>query len=319
MDGMGVEQLAQRVPGAKQGPIKRVTVIMVTWNSSRYLPDAIDSLALALSGLSWDVVVADNDSADNSVQIVRRLLPRARVVQVGYNSGYSAGLNAAIAVSPPSDAYLVLNPDVKLSPGSVCQLMAALGDPSVGIAVPRIVDDAGRLSPSLRREPSVMRAMGEALLGGHRAGRFDLLGELIVADDRYLIPSTVDWATGAILLISSHCSQVVGQWNESFLLYSEETDYALRAGDNGLTVSFCPDATATHIGGEAHASPELYSLLVHNRVRLFRMRHGWLHAGLFLAAAVLNELMRCKSGVHRAALRSLMNPSVPPRVSGLGR
>ncbi|MCZ7627704.1 MAG: glycosyltransferase [Microthrixaceae bacterium] len=58
-----------------------------------------------------------------------------------------------------------------------------------------------------------------------------------------------DWATGAAMLISAECLAAVGPWDESFFLYSEETDYCLRARDRGFKLRYSPKATATHIGG----------------------------------------------------------------------
>jgi N-acetylglucosaminyl-diphospho-decaprenol L-rhamnosyltransferase len=58
--------------------------------------------------------------------------------------------------------------------------------------------------------------------------------------------------------------------DESFFLYSEETDFALRAGDLGFETAFVPNAKVTHLGGESRVSPALWSLLTVNRVRLYR-------------------------------------------------
>src|SRR5262249_9741015 len=101
--------------------------------------DLVASLDAGLAGLSWHLTVADNDSADQSVKLVRERAPEATVVEVGRNAGYAAGINAAVAGAPPHDAVLVLNPDIRLAPGSVGKLLDALHrHPGAGIAVPRI-------------------------------------------------------------------------------------------------------------------------------------------------------------------------------------
>ena len=144
----------------------------------------------------------------------------------------------------PADAYLFLNPDVELSPGCVAALARGLSEPGVGVAAPRQQDERGRLSFSLRREPTLGRAIGEAVLGGRRAGRVDSFGEMVVDPSRYLRPAHVAWASGSVLLIDARCLAEVGEWDESFFLYSEETDFLLRAGDSGFRVRYCPDAVA---------------------------------------------------------------------------
>ena len=78
------------------------------------------------------------------------------------------------------------------------------------------------------------------------------------------------WVTGAALLIRWDVLTAVGPWDESFLLYSEETEYFLRAADRGWTVWYEPAAQVEHVGGESRTNPTLAALLVVNKVKLFR-------------------------------------------------
>jgi GT2 family glycosyltransferase len=257
----------------------------------------------------------DNASGDGSAELARVLAPEAVHVQTGRNAGYAAGLNAGFAAQPARVARLVLNPDVRLAPGSVATMLAALdGDPGLGIAVPRQLDSDGRRLPSLRREPSVSRALGEALLGGVRSGRVSWLGEMVTDPTAYRRPGRADWASGSVLLVAERCARAVGAWDETYFLYSEETDFASRARAAGYAVGYVPAAEAIHIGGEAHTSPMLYSLLTVNRVRYFARHRGWLQSRLFGLAVGLGELLRVRGRTHRAALRALCVPRVRRQV-----
>ena len=292
-----------------------VTVAVVTYQSASQLPDFLAALGPGLEGVAtWTLVVADNCSSDDTLAIARSSAPAAVVVELGANRGYSAGINAARRAVPPRDAVLVLNPDIRLGRGSAARLLAGLQEPGIGITVPRLLDEQGNTAPSLRRAPSVSRAIGEAVLGGRRAGRYEHLGEVVRDPQRYEAPATADWASGAAMMISRACFEAVGPWDESFFLYAEETDYALRAADAGFGLRYVPDATAVHIGGEAHDSPQLWSLLMANRVRLFARRHGRVRTAAFRAALVLNEAVRAATGsrTHRAGLRALLPPLLQP-------
>lgn len=304
---------------ASEGPLGveavDVAVVMVTWNSEQHLPGTLDGMGAALEGIGrWQLVVADNASGDGTLACLARLAPDALIVRTGGNLGYAGGVNAAVAAAPPTRAYLVLNPDVQLTPGIVRVLSNGL-TAQVGVTVPRLTDSAGRLAHSLRREPTVLRALGEALLGGHIAGRFPALGEVVRDPTAYDHDSACDWATGAVLLVSQECMAAAGPWDESFFLYSEETDFLLRARDVGYQVHFLPSARAVHEGGESHVAPLLWSRLVVNRVRLYRRRHGVLKASGFWAAVLLGELLRsAHGGTHRAAVRALVR--LPEKVLG---
>jgi glycosyltransferase involved in cell wall biosynthesis len=158
----------------------------------------------------------------------------------------------------------------------------------------------------------VLRALGQALLG-ERAGHIPLIGETVTRGGSYIHPVAADWATGAAMLISRQCLEAVGGWDESYFLYSEETDFALRARDAGFALRLAPDAGAVHLGGESESSPDLWSMLTVNRVRLYRRRHG--RAAVFAGAVALGEAIRSfgtDAARHRAALRALLRASARP-------
>lgn len=286
---------------------EQVAVVVVTYHSEHLLPDLIASLGPGMAGVPWHLTVADNASGDGTVAAVRRLAPHAAVVELASNRGYAAGINAAVADVLASgrslSAILVLNPDVRLEPGAGRQLLAALRTPGTGIAAPRLVDGDGALIPSLRREPTLPRALGEALLGAHRAGRFPLLSEVVTGPAHYRTAGLAAWAEGSTLMISADCWRACGGWDESYFLYSEETDFALRARDAGFATRFTPAARAVHLGGDYGSTGELWTLLTLNRLRLYRRRHGRLSTAGFWAALLLREASRAVAGRAEAGRR----------------
>lgn len=292
-------------------PLPSVAVVIVTYNSSAVLPGCLDSLPVGLEGVSMtEIVVVDNASSDGCPELAAAwALPGLRVIHMGRNAGYSAAINRAVATLGEVAAVLVLNPDVRLRPGSVAALVAGLDRPRVGVAVPRLTTPTGGLQYSLRREPTVRRALGEALLGGDRAARLGL-GERILDTQRYTQSGPVTWATGAAMLISWRAWSEIGPWDESFLLYSEEVEYALRARDLGWQIWFEASAVAEHIGGESDTNPMLAALLAVSKVRLYKRRHPrW--ATCFYCAVTLGEALRAATGrrTSRAALGALLFPS----------
>lgn len=291
-----------------------VVVIVVTHDSSAVIEDCLRSFEAGFAGAGPPrVVVVDNASSDDTTRRVRHVAPHAEIVALPDNRGYAAAINEGCRRAGPADPVLVLNPDVRLRAGSVAALLEVLRIPGAGIAVPRIVDGDGRLQHSLRREPTVLRAFGEAILGGSRAGRWPALGEMEVRPTAYRRISRADWATGAVMLIHPACRRAVGEWDESFFLYSEETDFALRASEQGFTLRYTPHAVVTHLGGEVGRSPRLWALQTRNRLRLYERRHGGASTAAFRASLVVNEALRSLAGrpTNRAGLSALR--SVSPR------
>ena len=274
---------------------EHVAVVVVSYNSGSLLPDLIDSLAAGFDQVGWELIVVDNASSDDSVEVARRLAPAATIVEMPDNRGYAGAINAGVAAAGLHTAILILNPDVRLQPGCVPALLPALRTAGTGIAVPKLLDARGELIPSMRREPTVLRALGEAVLGGRRAGRHHVLGETVTRASDYEREARTDWAEGSTQLVSRECWDRCGTWDESFFLYSEETEFGLRARDEGYVTRYVPTACAIHLEG-GYGRPGLWRLLILNRVRLFRRRNGLPRTIAFWAVVMLREATRALAG-----------------------
>lgn len=309
-------------PARRHDPVPRVPVVIVTYNSADVLDGCLRSLNSQGVHLAA-VVIADNASRDGSLAIARSAthLP-VTIVRLGRNAGYAAAVNAGVATlngRDDLDAVFVMNPDCRLRADTLVRLACALDVPGRGIAVPRLVNPDGTLQPSLRRMPTVRGALAEAVLGGRIAGRIGTLGELVTDPRRYELPGAAAWATGAAMLISARVLREVGPWDESFLLYSEETEFALRAADRGWALWYEPTAVVEHIGGDSGVNPALAALLVVNKVRLFRRRRGTFAWLAYYLAVLLGELARALAGrrTSRAVLAALIRPSRRARAGEL--
>jgi N-acetylglucosaminyl-diphospho-decaprenol L-rhamnosyltransferase len=298
----------------------RIAVVIVTYNSAAVLPDCLRSLT-TLHGVHLSAVaIGDNNSQDDTLHQAEEAraegLPLT-VVQLGRNAGYAAGINAGISALnlDELDAVFVMNPDCRLTPDSLDILVKAMaqptGEPRRGITVPMIRYPDGTLQLSLRRAPTVGRAVAEAVIGGKLAGRIGTLGELVTDPAEYERPGPAAWATGAAMLISAAAIRDIGDWDESFFLYSEETDFALRAADRGWALWYEPNAVVIHIGGESRTNLDLNALLIVNKVRLFRRRSNALAGSAYYAATLLGATVRGVAGrkVSRNAVAALMRPN----------
>jgi GT2 family glycosyltransferase len=290
-----------------------IAVVVVTFNSAAHLDRLLASLDTALGDLRARVVFVDNNSADDTVARLRRH-DRVEVLPQPDNRGYAAAINVGLARTFEAPAVLVLNPDLSLGPGSIPRLLAASRARGVGIVVPQIRTPDGAIFRSLRREPTVGRALGAAFMGGRVAAHFPSLSETVGDDRSYLERHDVDWAGGAAMLVTRGCADATGPWDESFFLYSEETDFAERARRAGFRILYEPAAIVTHRGGDSMTSPRLRSMVVLNRLRYFRRRHGPIRSAAFYAAMLGNELTRGVLGNKAAwvAARALVDPRARP-------
>lgn len=281
-------------------------VIVVTFQSEHSIVPLISSLRGEAAAHRLRVIVVDNASSDATVRIVRRQAD-VLLIETGGNIGYAGAINVALAKVGRADAILILNPDLIVQPGAISAMLCRMRVSHAGAVVPRILNSSGAVYPSLRREPSVPRALGDAVMGGKVSRRPSFLGEGVLNKAAYECPKRVDWATGAAILIDRAVASCVGAWDEQFFLYSEETDYCRRMRDAGNTIWFEPSAVVTHSQGGSGRSIDLDRLLAVNRVRYARKHSTRAVALAFRVAVILHEAMRAYAPAHRAVLKTLMS------------
>jgi len=280
--------------------------VVVTYNSAAHIAELLDSIPSAMGALTYSVVVVDNGSSDATLELLEA---RSDCITVrSTNDGYAAGMNRAVRASAPADSVLILNPDATLDSGAVPAMREVLRKPGVGIVAPRVREADGSLSPTLRRGPTLGRVGGLSFTG------WPAFTERIEEPSAYETEHEVEWAVGAILLVDTACYEQLDGLDESYFLYSEETDFSLRAKDAGWMTVYTPAAGAMHIGGGSGESATTHMMKQINRIRLYRRRAGTTRAWAYYGMTVLSELRRALLGHDKSwpTVRALLRPSLRP-------
>ncbi|GAA5083469.1 glycosyltransferase family 2 protein [Microbacterium yannicii] len=280
-------------------------IVIVSFRSAGDLRELLASVDQAAGGRTWHVTVVNN-AVDDPLAALLEPHDQVTVVEAGANLGYSGGINVGRRSSPPSRWVVVLNPDLRLHAGALSALGAQL-DSGAAAAVPLIHDERGDRMNSLRREPTLLRALGDALFGDGWPQRPAALSETVRDAGAYERPHSIDWATGAALSIRSEVYDAVGDWDSTrFFMYSEETDFARRIRESGGRIDFTPTSVVTHRGGGSGSSPQLDALLEVNKLRYYRKWHRPAASAMFGLILVLRNAIRPHRAGARAALRALL-------------
>ncbi|QDP94589.1 WecB/TagA/CpsF family glycosyltransferase [Microlunatus elymi] len=268
-----------------------VVVHVVTYNSAGAIGQLLRSLRADARMLRLRVIVVDNASTDGTLDALSGL-DDVTIISTGGNLGYAGGINAALHRSRTAEAVLVLNPDLEVVPGAVRALFLRMRRSGAGIVVPRLLSDDGSVYPSVRHEPTVLAAFGDAVLGSHLPGRPRALSEIEFNRESYQHPHRIAWATGAALLVRAELAERLGDWDEQFFQYSDDTDYCRRARELGDTIWYEPSAVVK-FGPELISQPsELTALMAINRIRYVRKHRPRPYARWFFRTVVLAETLR---------------------------
>lgn len=252
-----------------------VSIIIVTYNSAGVIGACLDSLkADHDSGLA-EVIVVDNASPDDSVQVVRRDYPWAKLIAGSENLGYSKGVNLGIHHAR-GRFLLILNPDTVVRRGTLRKLIDFVErTPDAGIVGPKLVFHDGTVQLSCRRFYNLRvlllrRSPLGKLFPNARAGR-----EHLMLDFDHNSTREVDWVLGAAMFVRREAVDNVGMMDERFFLYFEDVDWCYRMKQKGLKVYYLPDAVIEHGHKRESAQAILSRSFAAHLVSLFRYYEKW--------------------------------------------
>jgi hypothetical protein len=240
--------------------------VVVTYDALPWIERCLDSL----DGVP--TVVVDHGSSDGTVEHVRERFPDVRLVEQD-NLGLAAGWNRGI--DETSGRYvLILNADAWLLGDALARLVSvADGNPSAAVVAPRLLNVDGSLQRSVRGYPTLWRLATEYLFLRKLAPRSELLNGFYAGGFAHDVEREAEFVMGACLLVRREAIDQVGPLDESFFLFSEETDWCYRFVQAGWSVLFTPSAECVHVGGASHGG-RLFRENVRGHLRFLEKHHG---------------------------------------------
>jgi len=285
-----------------------VVVVILNWNGKRDTLECLSSVR-AMNYPSFEIVVVDNGSTDDSVAAIKAHFAGISVIETGVNLGYAGGNNVGMryAIELGADYVLLLNNDTVVD----SSLLAALTH-----AAKRIGHDA-ILAPEIyfHSEPDRIWYAGGQIVAKTASTYHE--GYRSVATATTLRPDVVEtgYASGCAFFISTTLLSRVGLFDERFFLLYEETDLCSRARKLGVKSYVVPDAKVWHkvsVSFGGMGSPIYAYFHFRNRL-LWAEKHLRLGPLIMVYGRVLREVLAAlrPPNFHRNA-----QPSATPRARG---
>lgn len=208
-----------------------LSVLIVAWNSSSELARTLPALLSEL-GEGDELVVVDNASEDDSVARLAELAPSARLVRMGRNVGFAAGVNAA-AEAARGDLLVLLNPDAVPRPGFGAAIRRPWLEGRGWAAWQGLVAEGGGETINSAGNPLHFTGIVWAGMHGEPLAAAPPAGEVTVL-------------SGACLAIPRRTWEEVGGFPPQFFLYHEDVDLSLRLRLAGGTLGIEPSAVVAH-------------------------------------------------------------------------
>ncbi|MDP3045852.1 MAG: glycosyltransferase family 2 protein [Chloroflexota bacterium] len=291
-----------------------LAIVIVNYKAKDLLRDCLRSVQ-ASQGVSPDVYVVDNASADGSVEMTREEFPGVHLLSLPGNIGYGAannvGFRAALGqVSGPPRYLLLLNPDTVLPPTALAQSTTFLdGHPGAGAVGPKLVRQDGSLDKACRRGfPTPAVALYHFLFLDRlfpRSPRFARYNVTYLDPDKQ---AEVDSMVGAFMINLREALNQAGLFDESFFMYGEDLDLCFRIRQHGWQIWYYPNVTVLHYKGasskqnSSKANYEFYRAML-----LFHQKH-FASSTFFLVNWLVVAAIVAKGGW--ALLRNTLAPRV---------
>lgn len=300
-----------------------VAVVIVSTNEAHWLRRCLPTVFDAAGTLDVDVIVVNNGADDGTQAMVRTQFSRARVIDCD-NHGFAYANNQALK-TVDARYVLFLNPDTEIIEGSLADLVARVdASPEIGLAGCRQLSPEGELHPTMRRFPTAVRILMEALGSERWPFRTSWTGHRCLDLDNYTREFDLDWTSGSFMFVRREALEGAGWLDERMFLYSDDPDLGRRIKSAGWTVRHLPQMAIVHHADKMGWSERGHAQYAYANRIYFAKHLGSPHRQAAIAAtaagyglrALLFPLLRRSqpdaTRAMRAALRTSLGRADPP-------
>lgn len=271
-----------------------LSVVIVNYNCATATVAAVASVIETSGALNVEIFVVDNDSRDDSVDVIRNACPQATVIAAGHNGGYAWGNNIGIGQARGRHV-LVLNPDAIIQDGALERAVAYLDDhQEVGVLGAGTVDETGVIQQTRFRFPKLRFTFWRAFLPYSTVFKSRHFGDQRYASMPADQISDVEAVVGCFMMVPCSVIEIAGAMNPKFFMYGEETEWCWRIRNCGFRVHYHPEVQITHTGGVSTGPISPWSVVETARSHILFLR---ISRGPFIASAgtillILSDLLR---------------------------
>lgn len=224
-----------------------LSVIIVSYNTENLLKECLTSVLSSL-GVSFEVIVIDNVSSDNSVSMLKRNFPAVCLIENKKNVGFAKASNQGLAMAH-GEYLLLLNSDTIISSTALHDLVGYMkSNQQVGILGCQTRSADGRIQPSAGFYPTIWRVFLWMSFLDDLGASFFWKPYHVTDKNFFKKEQEVDWVQGACMLIRRTAYKQIGSLDEEIFMYGEDVEYGLRAKSKGIKVMYTPQVTIIHSG-----------------------------------------------------------------------
>lgn len=233
-----------------------ITIVILNYNTRNLLDLCIKSIINKKWKYKLNILVVDNNSYDDSVEYIEKHYKQIRIIQNSKNLGFAGGINIGLK-TVKTKYILLLNSDTEVKLKSIDKIVDFAENKDFAISSCKLLTKDGRFQPNTGDLP-----FGFAIffwLSG--LDGLPVIGKFLPSFHRndvsfYKNDREVGWVSGTAILIKDEVVQKIGLLDENLFMYTEDTDYCIRAKKAGFKIGWTPKAEIIHLGGGSLKEPQ---------------------------------------------------------------
>ena len=220
----------------------KTAVVLLNWNGKHWLEKFLPNVIQHSNDA--EVIIADNNSSDDSIKFLEENYPNIRIIQNDGNFGYAKGYNLALK-QVDAQYFILLNSDIEVAKDWVSPIISLMdSDKKISACQPKI------LNYNNRNEFEYAGASGGYIdKFGYPFCRGRIFDDLEEDKGQYNDATEVFWATGACLFVRASHFWEAGGLDEDFFAHQEEIDLCWRLKNKGYKIMVEPKSVVYHVGG----------------------------------------------------------------------
>ncbi len=257
---------------------KKLSVIIVTWNSESEIGDCINSLSQGTRDSDFEIIVIDNDSKDSTRSILSDLSSQfdsLKIILNSENRGFTEACNQGIAAAE-GELIFLLNPDTKTPDGAIRKLAEKLeSNDSAGAIAPQLLNEDHSIQYSCRTFPGYYDMFCELTLLSTFFPRSRIFARWKMKYFSHDSERVVDQPMAAALMVKKRVMKKVGNFDSRFKMFFNDVDLCKKISDEGYGIIFFPEAKIVHGKGKSIYKDRIRMINVWNEdcLKYFRKYH----------------------------------------------
>jgi len=246
-----------------------LSVVIVNYNVQYFLEQCILSVQAASNNLKVEIIVVDNNSTDNSCEILKKKYSEVILIKNSINVGFSKANNQAVKIAK-GEYVLILNPDTVVAEDTFIQILEyAKSKQNLGILGVKLIDGSGFFLPESKRGIPTPQVSFNKLFGVSSKQT----GKYYATHLNENETGVVDILVGAFMLLKRTIYNEVNGFDEAYFMYGEDIDLSYKILNKGYQNYYYSKTQVIHYKGESTQKSVKYLRYFHKAMKIFYKKH----------------------------------------------